>query len=936
MSNRSPAERTPPLGPSYKVKGGPPQVEVNIPKYNSQPPSIAGSYHNTPSPSLRSPASNDNPWGSRSGSPSGRSKALIIPEAQPRRDQYAPRSPLAQSHNANGHLFGEPSPVSDWQAGISNAVSPMSNFQAEDHGSRQGYLPSPPASSTRQEFNNKPSRENLNPHGAAYRAAPAGNAVRLVGTEETRNVRSGTPLYSGPAPLPSPALSGMVQHDRDDSDDEAWDLPAIRTVGAHRDTLTRLGPRQTSVTANIEGPNKSPLAEFRFSDDDEEVLQKANRSSTPVEFREMNRAHKPLPLVLQKDSSERLAEESARQERVPQRVPERVASPLASPPSNRAEAGLGICGDWPLGAAEMPGGMVAEPPAQIGFMPKESRGDRGMGPLGEPEVQGPTRGPMPESRGPPIVDTHGVRVPPPDAIRSPERRNQGPAIPESRGPPIVDTHGVRVPPPDVTRSPEGRNHGQMRPTRSQLDHANVPGFMRPGPPPGTYSGPPPGPPPGTHQQSSPGAYSGPPAGPPPGSYQRSGTYSGSPPGPHHGHHPRSPPGAYPGPAPAREPRSPTGAYPGQHAANQPRSPQGPNFGPPPKHHGGLQHPPGNISPSSYRGVPGTGRPQVNGPGPNPDPRSNYGRGPGPIPGPPPNQPWARAQGATPPPRGPTGTPGPRGPLRPKNEGSRQRPAMPGMPSGPPPESGRSQNEFPLPPGHGGPGGPMSPLSAGSVGPQNEFPLPPRHGWPGGPMGPSPGGMPSVKPPLPPGTPGIDAMMKTPPIRTRNGTPAPMGAPQVRKHDPLPPPPRGMTPTLMGPPPSAPPSGRAPSPPRNLQKNQIRPQQSAPQLDFAFNFPTAQRAPQPEPAPPKFTCPRPAPPSPAPGAARPAHFDNPNWPLAAPISNPSVSPPPNKALPPAPHGAGHRAWGGGAESEWPGPRRNPMTHGSPVGWGPMVR
>lgn len=293
---------------------------------------------------------------------------------------------------------------------------------------------------------------------------------------------------------------------------------------------------------------------------------------------------------------------------------------------------------------------------------------------------------------------------------------------------------------------------------------------------------------------------------------------------------------------------------------------------------------------------------------------NHGPGPGSGPGPGPAPPgWGRPAGAVPPPRGPTGTPGPRGPLKSK-EGARLRneASMPQLPR---------------------PGG--SVRSAPEPMPQrDEFPMPPGYSGPNGPMGPAPAGMrPMVQPPLPPGTPGLDAARIAPPLRTRNGTPAPNMAPKPRKHDPLPPPPRGMTPTLRGPPPTAPPSNRAPSPPRAPAKRfpeQLRPQQSAPDLDFGFNFPTAPKGSPSEPAPPKFTCPRPAPPSPAPGAARPAHFDNPNWPL------PATSPPPNKALPPPPHGhSGHRGYGGDGGTEWPGPRRNPMTPASHAEW-PMVR
>lgn len=863
MSNRPPADRTPPSGPSYKTKGTPPHVDLSGPKYGSQPSSAPGSYHNTPSRSLRSPASNESPSGSRPETPTGPPKGLVIPEPQSKRDHSAPRSPLAQSHTAGGHAFNEPSPRSDWQPGVSNGVSPMSSHFPEGHASRQGYLPSPPASSTRPEFN-KPSRENLNPQGTAYRGPPPGNTAHLGGPEKPRNVPSGTPTYLGPAPLPSPALSGMVQQERDESDDEAWDLPVVRTVGAHRDTLTRMGPRQTSITANIEDPSKSPLSEFKFSDDDEEALAKAHRSSSPVEFSEMNREHKPLPLMPQKQSSERHTEDRAPEER----IPERVASPLVSPPANRAEAGRGICGDWPLVSGQLPGDVVAEQSSRAETPKDEARSNPGVGPLGEPDVRGPTHGSMPESRRPQIdEDPRDIRSPRLEATQSPGRRNQGP----------------------------------MGPMHSQPDPPSVPAFMRPGPP-GAYSGPPPESPCGSHQQSSTGTYPGP----------RS--------GPAQGNHPRSPPGAYPGPTARNHPRSPPRAYSDSPPESQPRSPPGPHSGPDTGAHGGPRYPPGSMSPGSYRAASGPGRPPMNGPGP--DLRSNYGTGPGPGFGPAPSQPWARPQGTTPPPRGPTGTPGPRGPLRPKNEGSRPRPPGPGAPMGPPPE----RNEFPLPPGHSLLGSPMAPPS-GVTGPTNEFP----HGGPGSLVGPSPGGMrPPIEPPLPPGTPGIDAKMKPPPIRTRNGTPAPNSALKPRKAD-LPPPPRGTTPTLRGPPPTAPPSNRAPSPPRGIAKNQIRPQPSAPELDSAVNFPQTPRGPQPEPAPPKFTCPRPAPPSPSPGTARPAHFDNPNWPLPA-----ATSSPPNKALPPAPQNASPRGCDGVAESEWPGKRQNPMTPASPAGWGPMVR
>ncbi|SPO00071.1 uncharacterized protein DNG_02923 [Cephalotrichum gorgonifer] len=403
----------------------PSRHDLNPPNHASEPSSPAlGEYHDTPSFHLPRTSSLDS--FPRPTTSTGRTRALIPPSPRLVRDYSTPRSPLAQSHKFGTTLIGEPSPLSDSQPRSPTAVSSMSfRFPTETHPpSTQGTLPSPPGSFSESR---KPSKEELNPKVITAWQPPAGNTVRLVNPPS--NPEADPPPASTqaplPEPLPSPADSGTGIDEKEILDVEPpWSpLPVVQNVQAYRDPQTVVAPRQTSITTHIVSTAPSPLAEFKFSEDDAEVLTMAHRTSSPTAFSAMNREQKPLPLKLAKPT--------------PRNVEDRaVSSPLGSPPASRAAAGLGICGEWPLGGGIIPGVTPEPPPSPHPRLPLDPPPVRGrLGSLaesGDPiPAPNPTseskgfvheeQGPMQEHRDPPVQqDSRGPRGSPPNDMRPPE------------------------------------------------------------------------------------------------------------------------------------------------------------------------------------------------------------------------------------------------------------------------------------------------------------------------------------------------------------------------------------------------------------------------------------------------------------------------------------------------------------------------------------
>lgn len=944
MSSRSLAAPSRPFAPPYSTRSGSSSSVDSVtpaPRSASAAAAYSNNPHNASTSSLaRPPTSNESASGTRPVTPSGLSRSLVIPETQPRRDASSPRSPLGQAQNID-ISHGALSPVSESQSGSPVVVSPLSPGGAEVPTSALRNPPSPPGSHS---GSRKPSRDNLGPNGAAHRGPPAENTIRLVGTSE-RKVR--LPITTNqvprPAPLPSPALSNVGGHEREEVEEDSRAQPMIKTVQAQRDALTIVAPRQTSISTNIEGLVKSPLAEFKFSDDDEEALCNAQRASQPIEFSEMHRAHKPLPLVLQKPM-QGVIEEGG------------MDSPLVAPPSTRAAAGLGICGEWPLGGGPLTPEPSPTPQIAVDEAPRNDE-------MGLPETEGPggMRSPMPDGRGMPAQhDMQSPRDLPQDGMGSPERNGQDPG---SRPAPLNVPAIMRPgPPPGMLSTPRHPPAGNMGPG----PHRGPPG---PGGPP--MNGPGPGRPPmggpgsGRPPMNGPGPGRPPMNGPGPGPRPNHGPGPGSGPGPDPNHGwARGPPG---GPGPRGPMRHPSD---GMHPRNGPPGPPGPN--------GPMRAPPDGMRMRNGPGRPGPGPPGARGPpgpgGPMRPPMGALPKTPDtrPRPGGPMKDPLGtiRAGNGTPAPPGlglpePPDSPGIGGPMRSPGAGTPEPLGHPSFrrPGGPMRSPGAGTPEPHGHPGFRGPSGPMKSPGAGTPEP---------HGHPGfrGPGGPvkAPLDMmrarngtpapPGLGLPQPPESPGLSAPagFGLDVNRTRNGTPAPRGLPRI------------VTPRV--PPPSGPPpSGRAPSPPRSpamrspesptLPPPPASASAPAPELDFSFNFPaqpaaTPEPTPPPkftsprpappspaqldfgfppqltngqEPSPPRFTSPRPAPPSPALPPSRPE--DNPNWPLAAPLPSPIMSPPLNKSLPPPPASPALRDFG------LEPPPRNPMRPESPAGWGRAV-